>query len=188
MKKLVSFLTILFFAITVFAKNEVTTSFSVEPALQCQNCENKIKSNLRFEKGIKDISTSIENNRVTIKYDADKTTPAKIIEGFQKIGYTATAADACNKANNGTCNKKSNGSCCKKSEGKCSEQVDGATGATQKVDGTTGATQKAENSECKEQCSKDGQKKDGKCCKETKTTQLKKSKKSTDTKKDDCCK
>ena len=29
------------------------------------------------------------NQTVTVKYDADKTSPAKIVEGFKKIGYEA---------------------------------------------------------------------------------------------------
>jgi copper chaperone CopZ len=63
----------------------VTTS----PEMHCHNCENKIKGNIRFEKGVKKIDTSIEKQRVTIEYDADKTTADKLIKAFDKIGYSA---------------------------------------------------------------------------------------------------
>ena len=49
----------------------------------------KIKSNLRFEKGIKSIETSVPDQTVTVKYNADKTTPEKLRKGFEKFGYKA---------------------------------------------------------------------------------------------------
>lgn len=52
--------------------------------MHCENCENKIKGNLRFEKGIKEIVTHIDAQTVTIKYDADKTSE-ETVEGFREI-------------------------------------------------------------------------------------------------------
>lgn len=71
------------------AKDIKTAVFTTTPQMHCENCEKKIKGNLRFEKGIKSITTSIPNQTVTIEYDADKTTVEKIIEGFKKIRYEA---------------------------------------------------------------------------------------------------
>lgn len=51
-----------------------TVFFTTTPQMHCAACENKIKSNLRFEKGIKNIETSVPNQTVTVKYNADKTT------------------------------------------------------------------------------------------------------------------
>lgn len=51
-----------------------TVVFTTTPQLHCAACENKIKNNLRFEKGIKNIETSVPNQTVTVKYNADKTT------------------------------------------------------------------------------------------------------------------
>nr|WP_233905489.1 heavy-metal-associated domain-containing protein [Segatella copri] len=48
--------------------------FTTTPQMHCAACENKIKNNLRFEKGIKNIETSVPNQTVTVKYNADKTT------------------------------------------------------------------------------------------------------------------
>lgn len=48
--------------------------FTTTPQMHCAVCENKIKNNLRFEKGIKNIETSVPNQTVTVKYNADKTT------------------------------------------------------------------------------------------------------------------
>jgi periplasmic mercuric ion binding protein len=51
-----------------------TVVFTTTPQMHCAACENKIKSNLRFEKGNKSIETSVPNQTVTVKYNADKTT------------------------------------------------------------------------------------------------------------------
>ena len=51
-----------------------TVVFTTTPQMHCAACENKIKNNLRFEKGIKSIETSVPNQTVTVKYNADKTT------------------------------------------------------------------------------------------------------------------
>ena len=51
-----------------------TVVFTTTPQMHCAVCENKIKNNLRFEKGIKNIETSVPNQTVTVKYNADKTT------------------------------------------------------------------------------------------------------------------
>ena len=51
-----------------------TVFFTTTPQMHCAACENKIKNNLRFEKGIKSIETSVPNQTVTVKYNADKTT------------------------------------------------------------------------------------------------------------------
>ena len=51
-----------------------TVFFTTTPQMHCAACENKIKNNLRFEKGIKNIETSVPNQTVTVKYNADKTT------------------------------------------------------------------------------------------------------------------
>ena len=45
-------------AMVTFAKDIKTVVFTTNPQMHCENCENKIKGNLRFEKGIKEITTS----------------------------------------------------------------------------------------------------------------------------------
>ena len=73
-----------------FAKTAADTLVvTTQPQMHCQGCENKIKSNLRFEKGIKSIETSVPNQTVTVQYNADKTTPEKLQKGFEKFGYKA---------------------------------------------------------------------------------------------------
>jgi len=71
----------------VMAKDIRTIVFTTTPQMHCESCENKIKKDLRFEKGVKRIETSVAEQTVKVAYDADKTTPEKIAAGFKKIGY-----------------------------------------------------------------------------------------------------
>lgn len=80
------------FTIAGYAKDIKTVVFKTQPEMHCQNCENKIKKNIRFEKGVKEIETNLKDKTVTIKYDADKTNVENLIKGFSKIKYKATVA------------------------------------------------------------------------------------------------
>ena len=57
------------------------------PKMHCESCENKIKKNLRFEKGVVKIETSVETQTVTVTYDASKTNAENIQTAMKKIGY-----------------------------------------------------------------------------------------------------
>ena len=74
-------------AFSIYAKDIKELVVTTTPPMSCQNCENKIKKNLRFEKGVKNIETNLSEQRVTIEYDADKTNPEQLEEAFTKIGY-----------------------------------------------------------------------------------------------------
>ena len=88
MKKLVMFFAIMIMALTVAGKDIKTLVLTTNPQMHCESCENKIKNNIRFEKGVKSIETDIAAQTVTIVYDADKTTEDAIIQAFAKINYT----------------------------------------------------------------------------------------------------
>lgn len=175
MKKIMTVTAMLVFAISMFAKDIKTVVFTTLPQMHCENCENKIKGNLRFEKGIKQITTSVPDQKVTIEYDADKTTPENIAKGFAKIGYEATVVtgeakkkgcSGCSKkadATKGSCCKKNGekkeGSCCKKNgekkEGSCSEKAEAVKGNCCKKDGEKKAGDCSKKAEAvKGNCSK----------------------------------
>lgn len=167
MKKIMTIMAMLVFAISMFAKDIKTVVFTTLPQMHCENCENKIKGNLRFEKGIKEITTSVPEQKVTIQYDADKTNPEKIAQGFAKIGYEATVVtENAKKESCKGCAKKAeggNGGCCKqktaeqKAEGCCKQKA-----SEQKQEGC--CKLKAEG-EKKAGCCKAEEKKEGNCCK-----------------------
>lgn len=76
-------------AVLAMAKDIKTVVVTTNPEMHCENCEKKIKGNLRFEKGIKNIITDLKTKTITIEYDADKTNVQNIIKGFKKIKYEA---------------------------------------------------------------------------------------------------
>ena len=89
MKKIVLMSAMMMMMMATFAKDIKTVVFTTTPQMHCAACEKKIKDNLRFEKGIKSIGTSVPNQTVTVRYNADKTTPEKLQKGFEKFGYKA---------------------------------------------------------------------------------------------------
>lgn len=71
-----------------FAKTSADTLVvTTQPQMHCQNCEKKIKSNIRFVKGTKEISTSVDEQKVTIVYDSKKANYDDFVAAFKKIGY-----------------------------------------------------------------------------------------------------
>ena len=89
MKKTILLLVMLLTAIAGQAQEMKTLVVTTTPQMHCDGCEKKIKGNLRFEKGVKKIVTSIPNQTVTIEYDAGKTSADRIIDAFPKFGYKA---------------------------------------------------------------------------------------------------
>ena len=89
MKKLFLILAMAMVTMVASAKDIQTVVVTTTPQMHCENCEKRIKNNLRFEKGVKKIETDIEKQTVTITYDADKTTVDDLLKGFEKFQYTA---------------------------------------------------------------------------------------------------
>jgi copper chaperone CopZ len=83
MKKAFVSFALLLIALGASSKDIKTLVVTTEPQMHCASCENKIKGNMRFEKGVKSIDCNIPDQRVTITYDADKNKP-------EKFGYKAT--------------------------------------------------------------------------------------------------
>ena len=61
--------------------------FSVD--MHCGKCVDKIRDNVSFEKGVKDMKVSLEERTVWIKYDASKTSEQKLAAALEKLGYKA---------------------------------------------------------------------------------------------------
>ena len=66
----------------VLAKDIRVVVFKVSQ-MHCENCEKKVKNNMRFEKGVKELSTELKNKTVSITYDAEKTDVKKVKETKQ---------------------------------------------------------------------------------------------------------
>ena len=56
--------------------------------MDCESCLNKIKKELTFAKGVKDLYLNLENNVVGVKFDPAKTDKDKLAEAIKKLGHT----------------------------------------------------------------------------------------------------
>ena len=93
MKKLILLAFALFLAVLTQAQSIKEVVFTTEPDIHCESCVNKIKNNLRFEKGVKAINPDLQTKLVTIQYDSEKTNPENLIKAFAKIKYKATVVE-----------------------------------------------------------------------------------------------
>lgn len=57
--------------------------------LHCANCAKKVQENIAFEKGVKDLQVSVENQTIVVTYDATKTSEEKLAAAIKKLGYKA---------------------------------------------------------------------------------------------------
>ena len=55
--------------------------------LHCENCMKKVQENISFEKGVKDLHVCLDDQTVSIKYDAAKTTEDALKAAIEKLGY-----------------------------------------------------------------------------------------------------
>lgn len=88
MKNILMMMALLLSVSTGSAKKQKVV-FTTQPQMHCPNCENRVKTNLRFEKGVKKIETSVPDQTVTITYDDKKTSPETLIASFKRFGYEA---------------------------------------------------------------------------------------------------
>lgn len=73
---------------TVQAKGKKTETVCFEVSMNCHNCQDKIEKNTAWEKGVKDLTVSLENKTVCIVYDTRKTSPDVLKKAIQELGFT----------------------------------------------------------------------------------------------------
>ena len=55
--------------------------------LHCENCVKKVQENIAFEKGVKDLKVSLDDQTVALKYDAAKTSEETLRTAIEELGY-----------------------------------------------------------------------------------------------------
>lgn len=156
---------LLMVAVIGFAKDIKTLRVTTEPQMSCQNCENRIKKTIRFEKGVKEITTNLDEQVVEVVYDADKTNESALLKAFDKMQYKARVLKD-NETGKGTKNCDGKKECCKEKktcDGK--KECDGKKACDGKKN--CDAKKKCDSKKvcCKEQKAFDEKKA---CCKEKK--------------------
>lgn len=66
-----------------------TAKVEIKTSAVCEMCKNTIEKDLAFENGVKSSSLDVETKKLTVEYNARKTTPDKIRTRITKIGYNA---------------------------------------------------------------------------------------------------
>ena len=66
-------------------KNVETVTFKT--TMHCKNCVKKITENISFTKGVEDLKVTLDDKKVTIKYDASKTSEEALAQAIRKLGY-----------------------------------------------------------------------------------------------------
>lgn len=91
MKKLaLTFAIVLLAVSTAFAgtKKDLRT-VTFDTYLHCKECVRKVQENIAFEKGVKGLEVSLENQKIVIDYDSAKTSPETLKKAIEKLGYKA---------------------------------------------------------------------------------------------------
>ena len=92
-KKVVTTFVVALLSTTVLLSKDFRTVVFKVAQMECQNCERKVKSNIKFEKGLKELSTDVKSQTVTITYDAEKTDVKKLQAGFKRFKYEAVVVE-----------------------------------------------------------------------------------------------
>ena len=62
-----------------------TTVFMTD--VDCETCAKKIDNSIPFQKGVKEVKVDVPSRKVTVTYDATKSSDEALIKAFKKIIY-----------------------------------------------------------------------------------------------------
>lgn len=67
-----------------------TTVFMTD--VDCETCAKKIDNSIPFQKGVKEVKVDVPSRKVTVTYDATKSSDEALIKAFKKIKINAEVA------------------------------------------------------------------------------------------------
>ena len=67
-----------------------TTVFLTD--VDCETCAKKIDNSLPYQKGVKEVKVDVSTRKVTVTYDATKSSDDALIKAFKKIKINAEVA------------------------------------------------------------------------------------------------
>lgn len=70
------------------ADNNATATLTIT-GMHCTGCAKGVTAMLKRTEGVVAAETSYEKKEALVTYDATKTTPAKLVEAIEKLGYKA---------------------------------------------------------------------------------------------------
>ena len=61
--------------------------------IHCSNCAKKVKENVGFEKGVKELTADAATKQVTVTFDTAKTDTTTLAKAINRLGYSAKVVD-----------------------------------------------------------------------------------------------
>jgi len=59
-------------------------------SIECEHCAEKVKENISYVKGVKDLSVDVPTKCVSISFDTLKTDTLRLRKAIEKLGYSAS--------------------------------------------------------------------------------------------------
>jgi len=76
-------------ALVCSAAVKKTETAIFQTKLHCENCVKKVKENISYVKGVKDLDVSLKEQKITVTFDPEKTNADKLASEIKKLGYPA---------------------------------------------------------------------------------------------------
>lgn len=87
------FVILIITAIPTFAsgqdKKKDVETVKYSTSIDCNDCVNKIMTNLPHEKGINDVKCDLKTKEVTVTFKKTRNNPEEIKKALEKLGFTA---------------------------------------------------------------------------------------------------
>ncbi len=89
MKRIITIMLAALMAVSAIAATAKPEKVTFLTNLRCNNCVKKVNENIAFEKGVKDLTVSLDKQTITVTYDPAKTSPETLAKAIEKLGYKA---------------------------------------------------------------------------------------------------
>ncbi|MBR6161345.1 MAG: heavy-metal-associated domain-containing protein [Bacteroidales bacterium] len=127
------------------AKTGTTVTIQTNASKNCQKCVDRFKENVPFFKGVKDYTYDKTTAKLTVTYDAKKTTPDQIRQQVSDLGYDADnfKANAAARAKLPACCRNA-GTCADSKTAAPAHQCQGAANGQHKCQGAANGEHKCQ--------------------------------------------
>ncbi len=65
---------------------------TIDASMSCQGCKKTIETGLAQEAGVKSVVANLRTKKVTVTYNANETNEGALVEGIEKLGYSASVS------------------------------------------------------------------------------------------------
>lgn len=146
MKKTTMTVAMLIMAFFFYTASMLAEEVKIQTNAHCASCKTKIEKGLKNKAGIQQSSVNMDDKVCTIKYDAAKTNPEKLVKSISDLGYTASLVGGGEVAKTQSTEAKAD--CCKGKDKKDCCKTTGKACSTSGKSCTTGSKSCTKDKEC----------------------------------------